>query len=99
MRLSDSTIADASNTSYVLETPAQFYARGGVVTVVVPARAQGFVESLSKPRRHRLLQGNTVGRTGRYETVSDTHSNTGHRRHGRAARSLGIHHRLNHTKG
>ncbi len=37
MKLSDSTIADASNTSYVLETPAQFLARGGVVTVVVPA--------------------------------------------------------------
>ena len=37
MRLSDSTIADASNTSYVLETPAQFLARGGVITVVVPA--------------------------------------------------------------
>ena len=36
MRLSDSTIADASDT-YVLETPAQFFARGGVVTVVVPA--------------------------------------------------------------
>ena len=99
MRLSDSTIADASDTSYVLETPAQFFARGGVVTVVVPARAQGFVKSLIKPRRHRVLEGNTVGRTDRYETVSDTHSNTGHRRHGRAARSLGIHHRLNHTKG
>jgi hypothetical protein len=37
MKLSDSTNADASNTSYVLETPAQFLARGGVVTVVVPA--------------------------------------------------------------
>jgi hypothetical protein len=53
MRLSDSTIADASDTPYVLETPAQFFARGGVVTVVVPARARGFVESLSKAKRPR----------------------------------------------
>jgi hypothetical protein len=94
MRLSDSTIADAPNT-HVLETPAQFFARGGVVTVVVPARARGFVESLSKAKRHTLLRGNTMNRTNKYETVS----NTGHRRHGRAAGSLGLHHRLNHTKG
>ena len=90
MRLSDSTIADASDTSYVLETPAQFFARGGVVTAVVPARARGFVESLPRRIRHRLLQGNTMDRGDRYETVS----NTGHRRHGRAAGSV-----LNHIRG
>ena len=53
MKLSDSTNADASNTSYVLETPAQYLDRGGVVTVVVPARARGFVESLIKVKRPR----------------------------------------------
>jgi hypothetical protein len=97
MRLSDSTIADASDTSYVLETPAQFFARGGVVTVVVPSRARGFVDSLIKAKRQRVLKGNTVGRTDRYETVSDTHSNTGHRRHGRVAPSLALHHRPLHS--
>ena len=100
MRLSDSTIADASDTSYVLETPAQFFARGGVVTAVVPARARGFVESLPRRIRHRLLQGNTMDRGDRYETVSNadyygkTSFGTGHRRHGRAAGTV-----RNHIRG
>ena len=60
-----------SPTNPRLETPAQFFARGGVVTVVGSARARGFVESLIRTRRQ------TVSRTGSYKTVTRTHSNLG----------------------
>ena len=56
--MSESPIADAPDTSYVLETPAQFLARGGVVTVVVPARTRDYRAAKIRINASRNVQVN-----------------------------------------